>query len=114
MSAHEDAPAPSQMARSVIGMVAHFGVPFHAALQREVVTKALQLVLAAEASGTIVTLPIKWADVRREVRMLTEQGKSLLTFTAHAPVNRRTISAVTASARAAICSAVWSWIGCGT
>jgi len=92
----------------------HFGVAFHAALQRELVTKALQLVLATEASGTIVTLPIKWADVRREMRMLTEQGKSLLTFTAHAPVNRRTISAATASARAAICSAVWSWIGCGT
>ena len=45
--------------------------------QREVVMKALQLVLPAEASGTIVVLRIKWADVRREAKMLTEQGKSL-------------------------------------
>lgn len=55
----------------------HFGVPFHTALQREVVMKALQLVQSAEASGTIVDLPIKWADVRREAKLLTEQGKRL-------------------------------------
>jgi len=55
----------------------HFGAPFHSTLQRRVVTEALQLLRIAEASGTIVTLPIKWADVRREAKLLTEQGKRL-------------------------------------
>jgi hypothetical protein len=55
----------------------HFGVPFHRALQRKVVMEALQLLQAAEASGTITTLPIKWAEVRREAKLLTEQGKRL-------------------------------------
>jgi hypothetical protein len=55
----------------------HFGVPFHTALQRRVVVEALQLVQTAEASGTIVTLPVKWADVRRAAKLLSEQGKGL-------------------------------------
>ena len=55
----------------------HFGVPFHAVLQRKVVMEALQLVQSAEVSGTIATLPIKWAEVRREAKLLTEQGKRL-------------------------------------
>jgi hypothetical protein len=55
----------------------HFGVPFHIALQRKVITEALALIQSVTASGTIVTLPIKWADVRREAKMLTEQGKRL-------------------------------------
>jgi hypothetical protein len=55
----------------------HFGVPFHTELQRKVVMAALRLVETAETSGTIETLPIKWADVRREAKLLTEQGKGL-------------------------------------
>jgi len=55
----------------------HFGAPFHTTLQRRVITEALQLLQTAEASGTIVTLPIKWADVRREAKQLTAQGRSL-------------------------------------
>lgn len=55
----------------------HFGVPFHVALQRTVIMEALQLLQTAETSGTIMTLPIKWADVRREAKLLTEQGKRL-------------------------------------
>jgi hypothetical protein len=55
----------------------HFGVPFHTALQRKVVMEALQLLQTAEASGTIVTSPIKWAEVRRQSKLLTEQGKRL-------------------------------------
>lgn len=55
----------------------HFGVPFHTVLQRKVIVEALHLVEAVESSGTIVTLPIKWADVRREAKQLTEQGKRL-------------------------------------
>jgi hypothetical protein len=39
--------------------------------------EALQLVQTAEASGTIVTLPVKWADVRRAAKLLSEQGKGL-------------------------------------
>ena len=55
----------------------HFGVPFHATLQKKVVMEALGLLESVSASGTIVTLPIKWADVRREGKQLTEQGKRL-------------------------------------
>ncbi|HWZ44427.1 MAG TPA: hypothetical protein VNW97_13195 [Candidatus Saccharimonadales bacterium] len=55
----------------------HFGAPFHTTLQRRVITEAFQLLETAEASGTIVALPIKWADVRREAKQLTSQGRSL-------------------------------------
>jgi hypothetical protein len=55
----------------------HFGVPFHTELQRKVVTAALRLLETAQTSGTIETLPIKWADARREAKLLTEQGKRL-------------------------------------
>lgn len=55
----------------------HFGVPFHTTLQRKVIMEALQLLETAEDSGTIVTAPVKWADVRREARQLTEQGQRL-------------------------------------
>jgi hypothetical protein len=55
----------------------HFGVPFHTALQRKVIMEALHLLQAAEASGTIATLPIKWVEVRREAKLLTGQGKRL-------------------------------------
>jgi len=55
----------------------HFGVPFHIALQSKVIMEALQLLQTVETSGTIVRLPIKWADVRREAQLLTEQGKRL-------------------------------------
>ena len=55
----------------------HFGVPFHQELQRKVVLEALQLLQTAETSGTISTLPLKWAEVRREAKLLSEQGKRL-------------------------------------
>ena len=55
----------------------HFGVPFHHDLQAKVVRMALRLVETAIESGTIETLPIKWADVRREAKALPEQGKKL-------------------------------------
>ena len=44
----------------------HFGVPFHTAVQRRVIQAALELVTTATHSGTIVDLPLRWADVRRE------------------------------------------------
>jgi D-proline reductase (dithiol) PrdB len=55
----------------------HFGVPFHTGLQRKVIMEAFDLLQTAETSGTIATLPIRWADVRREAKLLSEQGKRL-------------------------------------
>jgi hypothetical protein len=39
--------------------------------------EALQLLDTAEVSGTIRDVPIKWADVRREAKVLTKQGRRL-------------------------------------
>ena len=55
----------------------HFGVPFHTELQKTVILESLKLVYTAEQSGTINTLPINWASVRREAKTLSEQGKRL-------------------------------------
>jgi hypothetical protein len=55
----------------------HFGVPFHKKLQSQIINEALQLVYSAEQSGTIVDLPIKWANVRREAKIISEQGRRL-------------------------------------
>jgi len=45
--------------------------------QRRVVLAALGLLESSEEPGTILDLPIKWADVRREAKTLTEQGRKL-------------------------------------
>ena len=55
----------------------HFGVPFHRELQRRVVLAALGLLETGGEPGTIIDLPIKWADVRREAKTLSEQGRKL-------------------------------------
>lgn len=55
----------------------HFGVPFHRDLQRRVVLAALDLLETSDEPGTMLDLPIKWADVRREAKILTEQGRKL-------------------------------------
>jgi hypothetical protein len=55
----------------------HFGAPFHTELQRNIVVQALQLLHSAEVSGTILSLPLKWAQARREAKVLTDQGKRL-------------------------------------
>ena len=55
----------------------HFGVPFHDGLQRRVLLEALYLLESAQVSGTIRDVNIKWADVRREAKTLTEQGRKL-------------------------------------
>jgi hypothetical protein len=44
----------------------HFGVPFHRALQRRVLLAALERLGLAERSGEIVTLPVTWAEARRQ------------------------------------------------
>jgi hypothetical protein len=48
----------------------HFGVPFHREVQRQVILSALDLLTTATASGEIVDLPLRWADVRRQGRAL--------------------------------------------
>ena len=55
----------------------HFGASFHCDLQRRVVLAALGLLEMSCEPGTIVDLPIKWADVRREAKTLSEQGRKL-------------------------------------
>ena len=55
----------------------HFGVPFHRDLQERVLLEALDLLETAQLSGTIRDIPIKWADVRRDAKTLTEQGRRL-------------------------------------
>jgi hypothetical protein len=55
----------------------HFGVPFHTEVQRKVLFAAFDLLETARESGAIAELPIRWADVRREAKVLTEQGRRL-------------------------------------
>ena len=55
----------------------HFGAPFHSDLQRRVVLAALGLLESGNEPGTILDLGIKWAEVRREAKTLTEQGRKL-------------------------------------
>ena len=44
----------------------HFGVPFHAALQRRIILECLDHLVTAERSGAIRDLPLTWAQARRE------------------------------------------------
>ena len=44
----------------------HFGVPFHRDLQRRVILAALDRLVHAEQSGEIHSLPLTWAQARRE------------------------------------------------
>jgi D-proline reductase (dithiol) PrdB len=55
----------------------HFGVPFHTGIQRKVILSALDAVQRIEQSGTIIELAIPWAEVRRQSKALSEQGKKL-------------------------------------
>ena len=55
----------------------HFGVPHHRELQRRVVRTALEMLETATEPGTIQDLIIRWADVRREAKLLTPQGRAL-------------------------------------
>jgi hypothetical protein len=55
----------------------HFGVPFHPEIQRRVLFEALDLLETATHSGMIRDLIIKWADVRRQAKVLTSQGRRL-------------------------------------
>ena len=55
----------------------HFGVPFHRELQRRIILDALGLLETATESGTIVDLPLRWADVRRQgIALERERGST--------------------------------------
>ena len=44
----------------------HFGVPFHRELQRQIICAALEHLVNARQSGEVLSLPLKWAQARRE------------------------------------------------
>jgi hypothetical protein len=54
----------------------HFGVPFHAELQRRIILEALDFLTAAKRSGAVKMLPISWAQARREGKSIEEKLKS--------------------------------------
>lgn len=51
----------------------HFGVPFHAQLQRRIIMEALTRVEQAQVSGEIYDLPLTWAQARMEGRAIEKQ-----------------------------------------
>jgi hypothetical protein len=51
----------------------HFGVPFHKELQRRIILEALDFLTTAERSGDIKMLPIKWAEARKEGKLIEAQ-----------------------------------------
>ena len=56
----------------------HFGVPFHKEIQRTVLMHMLGLLHEfPQQAGVIRDLPIKWAEVRRQAKTLSEQGRKL-------------------------------------
>ncbi len=54
----------------------HFGVPFHVELQKRIISEALDFLTEAERSGEIKMLPIKWAQARREGKLIEERLQS--------------------------------------
>ena len=54
----------------------HFGVPYHRALQRRILLKALEHLGKAEQSGAVQLLPITWAQARKEGALI-EQAMGL-------------------------------------
>jgi hypothetical protein len=51
----------------------HFGVPFHKELQRRIIIEALDFLSAAQRSGDVKMLPIKWAVARQEGKLIEEK-----------------------------------------
>ncbi len=50
----------------------HFGVPFHRELQRRIILEALTHLRDARESGEVRTVPVTWAQARREGRIIEE------------------------------------------
>ena len=55
----------------------HFGTPFDRELQRRVLFEAIDVLEVTEESGTIRNLPIRWVDVRRGAKILSDQAMKL-------------------------------------
>ena len=51
----------------------HFGVPFHKELQRRIILEALDFLAAARQSGDVKMLAIKWAEARKEGKLIEEK-----------------------------------------
>jgi len=44
----------------------HFGTPHHKELQRRIILEALNYLLTAARSGEVLSLPVTWAQARKE------------------------------------------------
>ena len=53
----------------------HFGVPFHTQLQRHIIKEALSLLSEARESGEVRSLPITWAQARRQGAAIERAAK---------------------------------------
>lgn len=52
-------------------MMGHlFGVPFHSALQKEIIMSALSRIEAAQISGDVHFFPKTWAEARKEGKQI--------------------------------------------
>jgi len=54
----------------------HFGVPFHRQLQRHIIEAALSLIVEAHESGEVRSLPITWAQARKQGMDIEREMKS--------------------------------------
>jgi len=53
----------------------HFGVPFHRELQRRIINTAFERLIKAQKSGEIYSLPVTWAEARREGKEIERKMK---------------------------------------
>ncbi|MCA1555335.1 MAG: hypothetical protein LC747_01470 [Acidobacteria bacterium] len=54
----------------------HFGVPFHTQLQRHIIEAALSLIVEARESGEVRSLPITWAQARKQGTVIEREMKT--------------------------------------
>ncbi len=50
----------------------HFGVPLHRELQQRIILAALDHLVMAQRSGEIETIPVTWAQARREGKAIEQ------------------------------------------
>jgi hypothetical protein len=82
--AHDIAEAIVRDERADIALLAlawpmghHCGIPVGRDLQKRVLFEAFSLLETTQFSGTIRDVPLRWADVRREAKTLSEQGRKV-------------------------------------
>ena len=54
----------------------HFGVPFHTQLQRHIIEAALGLIVEARESGEVRSLPLTWAQARKQGTAIEREMKT--------------------------------------